>query len=126
MENKMKHTVQITAFKEVETKTGVNAGRKTLLFNVVFRDGDRIKTFMGFRLFDQKIHPPCTRLGFGKILNLAAIDSASATDIYFALRDALAASEYHASHILGEECEKAINLSVFRKSDLKKFAPELT
>jgi hypothetical protein len=121
--------LHLTGFREVETKTGKNAGRKTLFFTIAFQLGDRLLCTTGWRLFDKKIHPIHTQYSFGRILNLACIDSATANEIYFELKNKLKTlpEQYpeYITHELSESVEEGIRLIKATKQDLKKFAPEL-
>ena len=126
----MELKTHLTGFREVETKTGKNAGRKTLFFSVAFQVNDRLLCTTGWRLFDLKIHPIHTQYSFGRILNLACIDSATASEIYFELKNKLTTlsekyPEFTGTHNLSESMEEGIRLIKATKSDLKKFAPEL-
>lgn len=122
--------LHLTGFREVETKTGKNAGRKTLFFSVSFEIDGRLICTTGWRLFDKKIHPIHTQYSFGRILNLSCLDSATATELYFKLKECLPKLPQTNPEIthtpeLSESSEEGIRLIVARKSDLKKFAPEL-
>jgi hypothetical protein len=125
----MAFTLHLTGFREVETKTGKNAGRKTLFFSCCFQCGDRLLCTTGWRLFDKAIHPLHTQYSFGRILNLSCVDSITASEIYFKLREILPTlRETHpefANHELAESVEEGIRLIKATKADLKKFAPEL-
>jgi len=121
--------LHLTGFREVETKTGKNAGRKTLFFTIAFQSGDRLLCTTGWRLFDKKIHPIHTQYSFGRILNLACVDSLTASEIYFELQKKLKTllelyPEF-GKHELSESMEEGIRLIRATKNDLKKFAPEL-
>lgn len=122
--------LHLTGFREVETKTGKNAGRKTLFFSVSFESEGRLLCTTGWRLFDKKIHPIHTQYSFGRILNLSCIDSATATELYFELKKCLPKlpetnPEITHTPELSESVEEGIRLIVARKTDLMKFAPEL-
>lgn len=126
----MSFQLHLNGFREVETKSGKNAGRKTLFFTFSFQVDDRILCTTGWRLFDQKIHPIHTQYSFGRILNLACVDAATASEMYFCLREKLKTlpelyPEFQGTHVLSESMEEGIRLIKATKSDLKKFAPEL-
>ncbi|CAB4142350.1 hypothetical protein UFOVP434_4 [uncultured Caudovirales phage] len=123
MELYLTKKIFVGGFKEISPKTGKNVGTKTLCFTVFFQFESQILMFSGWRLRDKKIHPPSIQYGY-KFLNLCAVDSATASEIYSKLKQALVDSEFK-YHELAESSEEAITLIVARKSDLKKFAPEL-
>ena len=119
----MNKKIHIGGFREISPKTGNNVGIKTLCFTVFFQFEEQVLMFSGFRLKDKKINPPAVKFGF-KFLNLCAVDSLTASEIYFELKKTLENSEFK-HHELSESVEEGIGLIVARKSDLKKFAPEM-
>ena len=120
----MKKKVHVNGLRPVVTKTGKNAGRVNVFFTVTFQYDEDILIFTGWRLFDGKIHPPAARWGF-KFLNLCAVDSKVASEIYFELKKALAESDEFRHHELSESISDGITLITARKAEIKKFIPEL-
>jgi hypothetical protein len=113
----------INGLREVETKSGKNAGRKSLFFSVAFKIGNSLIITTGWRLFDKKIHPQMAMYGGGRILNLSAVDSATAAMIYFKLKEKLV--DEYSKYELSEDLNEATRLIIARKSDVQKMLPEL-
>jgi hypothetical protein len=113
----------INGLREVETKTGKNAGRKSLFFSVAFKVGMNLILTTGWRLMDTKIHPMATTYGGGRILNLSSVDSGTAALIYTKLREKLT-GEFEKFE-LNEDLHDATKLIVARKSDIAKMLPEM-
>lgn len=60
------------------------------------------------------------------MLNLGAISSNLAREVYFEFQKSLAESvEFRETHPLIEVCEDAIKHIVIKKEEIKKFSPEL-
>lgn len=115
--------IYINGLREVETKTGKNAGRKSLFFSIAFKTGMNLIMTTGWRLMDTKIHPMATTYGGGRILNLSSVDSGTAAMIYNKLREKLTGD--FAKYELNEDLHDATKLIIARKSDIAKMLPEL-
>lgn len=116
----------VCGLREVETKTGKNAGQKNLFFTVVFQftapEGEYYFAGTGFRLWNGKILPPATRLGQG-FMNLNYFDRDLCMNIANNLEKKLL--EEKLPYTLSHPLEDAIKNLVLKKSDLKRLAPDL-